>query len=108
DRYLTQFEEAHHVHRAAVEDQIRAFDAELKAFNSAVDDYNDKVNRYHRGEIETPPTLPSEPAIPDPLPVPGILAAPRSAEDLSRRLFLKSARDRHLTIDSALSVDAFR
>lgn len=108
DRYLTQFEEAHHVHRAAVEDQIRAFDAELKAFNSAVDDYNDKVTRYHRGEIETPPTLPSEPAIPDPLPVPGILAAPRSAEDLSRRLFLKSARDRHLTIDSALSVDAFR
>lgn len=108
DRYLTQFEETHHSHRAAVEGQIREFDAKLKAFDAAVDAYNHDVDRYNRREIEMPPTLPTEPVIPEPLPVPEILAAPRNAKALSRRSFLESARDRHLRFDGSLSVDAFR
>ena len=108
DRYLTRFAEAHHSHRAAVEDQIREFDVELKAFNEAVEAYNLGVVRYHRREVETAPPLPSEPDIPDPLPVPGILAAPRSAEALSRRAFLEQARERHLRFDGSLSVEVFR
>lgn len=108
DRYLTTFEETHKAHHAAVEGQIREFEGTLKDFNAAVDAYNADVARYNRREIDSPPTLPAEPVIPDPVPVPGILAAPRGPDDLSRSAFLKSAWDRHLKFDGALSIDAFR
>jgi hypothetical protein len=108
DRYLTTFEETHKSHHAAVEGQIREFEGTLKDFNAAVDAYNADVARYNRREIDSPPTLPAEPVIPDPVPVPGILAAPRGPDDLSRSAFLKSAWDRHLKFDGALSIDAFR
>jgi hypothetical protein len=108
DHYLTTFEESHKSHHAAVEGQIREFDAELKAFNAAIDTYNADVERYNRREIAAAPKLPAEPVIPEPLPVPEILAAPRGPVALSRNAFLKSAWDRHLKFDGALSVDAFR
>ncbi len=108
DRYLATFEETHKAHHAAVEGQIREFEGTLKAFNAAVDAYNADVARYNRREIDSPPTLPAEPVIPEPLPVPGILAAPRGPADLSRNAFLESAWDRHLKFDGALSIDAFR
>jgi len=108
DRYLSEFEETHKSHHAAVEGQIREFEGALKAFNAAVDTYNADVTRYNRREIAAAPTLPTEPVIPAPLPVPEILAAPRSPDALSRSAFLESAWDRHLKFDGALSVDAFR
>jgi len=108
DRYLTEFEETHKSHHAAVEGQIREFEGALKAFNAAIDTYNADVGRYNRREITVAPTLPTEPVIPAPLPVPQILAAPRSPDALSRSVFLESAWDRHLKFDGTLSVDAFR
>lgn len=108
DRYLTEFEETHRSHHAAVEIQIRDFDARLRAFNVAIDTYNAEAARYNRREIAEAPKLPAEPVIPAPLPVPKILAAPRSAEALSRRAFLKGTWDRHLKFEGKLSVDSFR
>ncbi|NLT71144.1 MAG: M1 family metallopeptidase [Verrucomicrobiaceae bacterium] len=108
DRYLTRFAEVHHSHRAAVEEQIREFDADLEAFNDAVEAYNLAAIRYHRHEVGTAPPPPAEPEIPAPLPVPDILATPRSAEALSRRAFLEQARERHLRFGDSLSVEAFR
>ncbi|MDP5006178.1 MAG: hypothetical protein NWQ35_10015 [Verrucomicrobiales bacterium] len=108
DRYLTEFEETHKAHHAAVEGQIRKFDAELKTFNTAIDTYNNDVDRYNRREIATAPTLPSEPVIPAPLPVPKILAAPRKAGELSRNAFLQGAWAKHLKFDGTLSVESFR
>ena len=108
DHYLTTFEETHKAHHAAVEGQIRTFEGTLKDFNAAVDAYNADVARYNRREITAAPTLPAEPVIPAPVPVPQILAAPRSPDALSRSGFLESAWDRHLKFDGTLSVDAFR
>lgn len=108
DHYLTTFEETHKAHHAAVEGQIREFEGTLKDFNAAVDTYNADVDRYNRREITAAPTLPTEPVIPAPVPVPQILAAPRSPDALSRSTFLESAWGRHLKFDGALSIDAFR
>ena len=85
DHYLTTFEETHKAHHAAVEGQIREFERALKDFNAAVDAYNADVDRYNRREIAAAPTLPAEPVIPEPLPVPEILAAPRGPLALSQR-----------------------
>ena len=64
----------------------------------------------YRADVTAPPAPPppAEPEIPAPLPVPDILATPRSAEALSRRAFLEQARERHLRFGDSLSVEAFR
>ena len=80
----------------------------MKTFNTAIDTYNNDVDRYNRREIATAPTLPSEPVIPAPLPVPKILAAPRKAGELSRNAFLQGAWAKHLKFDGTLSVESFR
>ena len=54
DSYLTEFEETHKAHHAAVEGQIRKFDAELKTFNTAIDTYNNDVDRYTGARSQPP------------------------------------------------------
>jgi hypothetical protein len=106
--YLDRFEKTHKEHHAAVEDQIEAFNGTLREFNAAVDEYNADVDRYNRRELTTAPVLPTEPVIPEPIPVPAILSNPRSPEALSRNEFLRNAWDKYLPKDPAISIDSLR
>lgn len=108
DRYLGNFEKTLKAHQTAVQGQVRECDAEFKRFNAAVDDYNREVDRYNKRELKTPPTIPVEPVIPGPLPVPEILSRPRSASELSRKQFLESAWARHLRCDGGLSLQSLQ
>lgn len=108
NRYLERFEKTHKAHHTAVEEQIREFGTELRRFNAAIDTYNGDVDRYNRRELNEPPTLPTEPVIPAPLPVPGILSRPRTVSELSRKQFLEKAWERYLEFDGEFSLESLR
>ena len=88
--------------------QILINNGTLREFNAAVDEYNADVDRYNRRELTTAPVLPTEPVIPEPIPVPAILSNPRSPEALSRNEFLRNAWDKYLPKDPAISIDSLR
>jgi hypothetical protein len=108
-RYLSGFEAEFRRHRAEVEGQIAAFEAELKSFNEAATAYNEAVRRRKGGDTGGElPERPEPPTPPAALPVPEALAIPRPPASLSRRAFLEEALGRHLEVPEKLSLDPLK
>lgn len=104
NRYLERYEAAYDRYRAEVNQQIADFDGKLDEYNRKGRAYFEAVERYNAGEIDKLPPEPGELEVPDAVPVPEILATPRSPEDLSRKTFRSRAVDEHLELPDRLDL----
>ena len=102
--YLKLWNEAHKKHTDAVNAQITAFKTTISNFNREVDTFNTAVRKHNSGLDVEVPKRPVSPTIPEALPVPAILARPKSAAELSRRSYQKSAIEKHLKLPKQLSL----
>ena len=102
--YLGLYRETHKAHIANLDAQSAEFDTVLKDYNSKINAYNNAINRYNAGEIDTVPEKPADPEAPEAIPVPEILANPRSPDDLSRKAFRQTAADGVLKIPAVLGL----
>ena len=83
ERYIREYNTALNSHHANIRSQHNAWNAGIRRYNQEAEAYNEQLAGYQNGEISQPPSSkPVEPKIPDPVPVPEILAKPRTAEEL--------------------------
>ena len=99
-KYLEKHRLSYNKHRADLIAQVDKVSSEIKRYNREIDTYNDEVDRYNAGRIKKLPADPVKPAFPKTLPVPEILANPRSSDELSRLVFRKKAAKSNLSLPS--------
>ncbi len=102
--YLGAYRTSHKSHIGKLQGQSKEVEQILKEFNLKIKAYNEQIDRYNSGEIETVPKKPADPVAPNAIPVPDILANPRSADDLSRKAFRQNAADGVLTFPAMLAI----
>jgi hypothetical protein len=103
-RYLDRHRTAYIDHRSALQKQITAHSADVARYNREVALFNKALKSNKEAGNRSAPKAPEEPKTPTTLPVPEIIAKPRSAEELSLRAFRVRAASSTISLPPKLVV----
>lgn len=102
ETWLREYDSTMKSHQEAVKKQIEDFQKEYDDFLKYVDNYNEIVRKLNAGEEATLPETPVRPVPPEAIPVPAILANPRSSDQFAREASQRRLVEKYLKLPATL------